>query len=117
MSIFIIAEIGINHNGDLGITKQLIDVAVNAGTDAVKFQKRTIDLVYDKEMLDGPAKARGARPSANRKKGWNSAPTITKRSTATARTRGSSGLRPPGTWKARSFSASSASSTTKSRLR
>lgn len=53
MSICIIAEIGINHNGDIGIAKDLIDVAVDAGTDAVKFQKRTIDLVYTKEMLDG----------------------------------------------------------------
>ncbi|MBW2660716.1 MAG: N-acetylneuraminate synthase family protein [Deltaproteobacteria bacterium] len=52
MSIFIIAEIGINHNGDVEIAKQLIDVAKLAGADAVKFQKRTIDLVYKKEMLD-----------------------------------------------------------------
>ena len=53
MSIFIIGEIGINHNGDLGITKELIDIAVDSGADAVKFQKRTIDLVYTKEILDG----------------------------------------------------------------
>lgn len=52
MSIFIIAEIGINHNGDLKIAKDLIKVAKEAGCDAVKFQKRTIDLVYDKELLD-----------------------------------------------------------------
>jgi len=52
MSIFIIGEIGINHNGDLGITKKLIDEAADAGADAVKFQKRTIDLVYTKEFLD-----------------------------------------------------------------
>lgn len=52
MAIFIIAEIGINHNGDVEIAKQLIDVAKDAGADAVKFQKRTIDLVYSKEMLD-----------------------------------------------------------------
>lgn len=52
MAIFIVAEIGINHNGDIDITKKLIDVAVDAGADAVKFQKRTIELVYDKEMLD-----------------------------------------------------------------
>lgn len=52
MSIFIIAEIGINHNGDVEIAKQLIDVAKEAGADAVKFQKRAIDLVYSKEMLD-----------------------------------------------------------------
>lgn len=54
MSIFIIAEIGINHNGDVEIAKQLIDVANLVGVDAVKFQKRTIDLVYTKEMLDSP---------------------------------------------------------------
>ncbi len=54
MSIFIIAEIGINHNGSVEIAKQLIDVAKDAGADAVKFQKRTIDLVYTKEMLDSP---------------------------------------------------------------
>ena len=38
---FVIAEIGINHNGDLFIAKQLIDAAARAGADAVKFQKRT----------------------------------------------------------------------------
>ncbi len=53
-SIFIIGEIGINHNGDMSICKQLIDVAADAGCDAVKLQKRDIDLVYSKEMLDSP---------------------------------------------------------------
>ena len=52
MSIFIVAEIGINHNGSLDICKQLIDVAVSAGADAVKFQKRTLELVYTKDLLD-----------------------------------------------------------------
>ena len=47
MSIFFIAEIGINHNGDLSIVKDLIDVAVGAGCDAVKFQKRDIDIVFN----------------------------------------------------------------------
>ena len=51
--IFIIAEIGINHNGNLGIARDLIDVAVDAGADAVKFQKRTIDLAYTQDFLDG----------------------------------------------------------------
>jgi len=51
---YIIAEIGINHNGDIDITKQLIDAAVAAGCDAVKFQKRTIDVVYTKEELARP---------------------------------------------------------------
>lgn len=52
--VFITAEIGINHNGDIEIAKKLIDVAVKAGCDAVKFQKRTIEKVYSKEALDAP---------------------------------------------------------------
>lgn len=51
--IFVIAEIGLNHNGDVEIAKKLIDGAVLAGCDAVKFQKRTINKVYTKEFLDG----------------------------------------------------------------
>lgn len=54
MSIFFIAEIGINHNGNLDIAKQLIDMAVGCGCDAVKFQKRTIDIVYSQKVLDTP---------------------------------------------------------------
>lgn len=54
MGIYIIAEIGINHNGDLETAKKLIDTAVNAGCNAVKFQKRTIDRVYSRNMLDSP---------------------------------------------------------------
>ncbi|MDB3990725.1 N-acetylneuraminate synthase family protein [Gammaproteobacteria bacterium] len=50
--MFVIAEIGINHNGSLDIAKQLIDIASEAGADAVKFQKRTIDLVYTQEFLE-----------------------------------------------------------------
>jgi len=52
--VFITGEIGINHNGDISIAKQLIDVAKKAGCNAVKFQKRTIDKVYSKEILDSP---------------------------------------------------------------
>lgn len=51
---FIIGEIGINHNGDINIAKKLIDMAKECGCDAVKFQKRTIDKVYSKEILDTP---------------------------------------------------------------
>jgi len=51
---FIIAEIGINHNGSIKIAKELIDVASNAGCDAVKFQKRTVEIVYSKKELDKP---------------------------------------------------------------
>ena len=54
MSIFIIAEVGINHNGDMNICKQLIDLAVDSGCNAVKFQKRDIDQVYTKDFLDSP---------------------------------------------------------------
>jgi len=49
---FIVAEIGINHNGDIDLAKKLIDIAVSAGCDAVKFQKRTIEKVYSKQVLD-----------------------------------------------------------------
>ena len=49
--ITIIAEIGINHNGDLNIAKKLIKMAKEAGCDAVKFQKRTLNKVYSKEQL------------------------------------------------------------------
>jgi N-acetylneuraminate synthase len=52
--VFIIAEIGINHNGDLSIAKQLIKAAKEAGCDAVKFQKRTVEVVYTPEELDKP---------------------------------------------------------------
>ena len=48
---FIIAEIGINHNGSLLLAKKMIDIAVTTGCDAVKFQKRTVDVVYSKEEL------------------------------------------------------------------
>ena len=51
---FIAAEIGINHNGDIAIAKKLIDIAVEAGCDAVKFQKRTIEIIYTKEELAKP---------------------------------------------------------------
>jgi N-acetylneuraminate synthase len=54
MSIFIVAEIGINHNGDMSICKELIDVAAVAGCNAVKFQKRDLDQVYTQKMLASP---------------------------------------------------------------
>lgn len=52
--VFIIAEIGINHNGDIALAKRLVDMAKEAGCDAVKFQKRTIDVVYTKDFLESP---------------------------------------------------------------
>jgi len=51
---FIVSEIGINHNGDIDLAKKLIDVAAVAGCDAVKFQKRTVDVVYTPEELAAP---------------------------------------------------------------
>ena len=51
---FIVAEIGINHNGDIDLAKRLISVAVAAGCDAVKFQKRTVHVVYSPEELAKP---------------------------------------------------------------
>lgn len=57
MAVFIVAEIGINHNGDIKLAKRLIDAAVVAGCDAVKFQKRTVDKVYTEEYLNSPRKS------------------------------------------------------------
>lgn len=50
--VFVTAEIGINHNGDIKIAKKLIDMASECGCDAVKFQKRTVEKIYSKEVLD-----------------------------------------------------------------
>lgn len=51
---FAVAEIGINHNGDVSIARKLISAALLAGCDAVKFQKRTVDIVYTPEELAKP---------------------------------------------------------------
>lgn len=69
MSIFLIAEIGINHNGDISIAKQLIDAASDAGFDAVKFQKRTVDKVYTKEFLDSPRESPWGTTQRHQKEG------------------------------------------------
>ena len=67
--MFIIAEIGINHNGSLDIAKQLIDVAVSAGANAVKFQKRTLDNVYSKELLDAARESPWGKTQRAQKEG------------------------------------------------
>ena len=54
MKTNIIGEIGINHNGDVDIAKQLIDVASVAGCDYVKFQKRNLQKLYTQKILDNP---------------------------------------------------------------
>ena len=69
MSIFFIAEIGINHNGDIDICKRLIDVAVTAGCNAVKFQKRDIDKVYTQEFLASPRESQWGTTQRDQKLG------------------------------------------------
>jgi N-acetylneuraminate synthase len=69
VSLFLIAEIGINHNGDMAIAKKLIDEAAGAGFDAVKFQKRTIDLVYTKEFLDSARESQWGTTQRAQKEG------------------------------------------------
>ena len=65
----VIAEVGINHNGDVKIAKQLIDLAKQTGCDTVKFQKRTIDIVYTKEFLDSPRESHWGTTQRQQKEG------------------------------------------------
>ncbi len=69
MTVFIIAELGINHNGDPDIAKKLIDGAAGCGCNAVKFQKRTIDKVYTREMLDSPRESPWGTTQREQKEG------------------------------------------------
>jgi N-acetylneuraminate synthase len=68
-SPYLIAEIGINHNGDIGIARQLIKSAHVAGFDAVKFQKRTLDLVYSQEELNKPRESQWGTTTRAQKAG------------------------------------------------
>jgi N-acetylneuraminate synthase len=68
-NIYLIAEIGINHNGDLEIAKKLIDIAKIADFDAVKFQKRTLDKVYTKEALDAKRESPWGKTNREQKEG------------------------------------------------
>jgi len=66
---FVVAEIGINHNGDIEIAKKLIDVAKDSGCEAVKFQKRTVDVVYTKAELDKPRESPWGKTNREQKLG------------------------------------------------
>ena len=66
---YVIAEIGINHNGDLDLAKRLISVAVAAGCDAVKFQKRTVEVVYSPEELAKPRESPFGATNGDLKRG------------------------------------------------
>ena len=67
--VFVIGEIGVNHNGDMNIVKKLIDGAKECGSDAVKFQKRTVDVVYTKEELDKPRESPWGTTNRQQKEG------------------------------------------------
>ena len=69
MSIKIVAEIGINHNGDMNICKQLIEVAADAGANCVKFQKRDINQVYTQEFLNSPRESKWGKTQREQKLG------------------------------------------------
>ncbi len=66
---YVIAEIGINHNGDIDLAKKLINVALGSGCDAVKFQKRTIDVVYSAEELAKPRESPFGATNGDLKRG------------------------------------------------
>ncbi|WP_320664836.1 N-acetylneuraminate synthase family protein [Prochlorococcus sp. MIT 1223] len=67
--IYVIAEIGINHNGSLDTAKELIDLAVEVGCDAVKFQKRTINIVYSESVLNQPRESPWGKTQREQKEG------------------------------------------------
>ena len=67
--VFVIAEIGINHNGDIEIAKKLIEVAKDAGCNAVKFQKRTVEKVYSNDALDAPRESPWGNTTRDQKLG------------------------------------------------
>ena len=67
--IYVIAEVGINHNGDLEIAKRLIREAARVGCDAVKFQKRTINIVYSPELLAEPRESPWGKTQRAQKEG------------------------------------------------
>jgi len=66
---YLIAEIGINHNGDINIAKKLIKNSKDCGFDAVKFQKRTLDIVYDQTTLDAPRQSPWGKTTREQKLG------------------------------------------------
>jgi N-acetylneuraminate synthase len=66
---YVVAEIGINHNGDIDLAKKLINVASGADCDAVKFQKRTIDVVYTPEELAKPRESPFGNTNGDLKRG------------------------------------------------
>jgi N-acetylneuraminate synthase len=69
LPVLLVAEIGINHNGDVSLAKKLIAAAAGAGVDGVKFQKRTIDVVYSPEELDRPRESPFGETNGDLKRG------------------------------------------------
>ena len=69
MKVFVISEIGINHNGSIDLAKKMINFSVDAGADAVKFQKRDIDIVYSKKLLDSSRESPWGKTQRDQKKG------------------------------------------------
>jgi len=100
-SVFVIAEVGINHNGDLSIAKKLIDMAKQTGCDAVKFQKRTIDVVYSSDVLAVPRESPWGTTTRSKRKVSSSAKRNMTKSINIADRWRLTGLHPPGTSRAR----------------
>ena len=85
MSIFITGEIGINHNGDVKIAKDLILGAKKSGANAVKFQKRTLELVYTQEQLESFRDSPGGKTFKDQKKELNEMKKISLKQTVIAK--------------------------------
>ena len=68
-AVFVIAEIGINHNGDINLAKELISASKESGANAVKFQKRTVDIVYTQDYLNEPRESPWGKTQREQKEG------------------------------------------------
>ena len=114
---FVIAEIGINHNGDTQMAEKLIDVAALAGCEAVKFQKRTVDVVYSAEELAKPRESPFGETNGDLKRGLEFGQAEYEQIDRYCRRKRMRGRRPVGTRHRSTSSTSSTRPSTRSRRR
>ena len=101
--VFVIAEIGINHNGDINLAKELISASKESGANAVKFQKRTVDIVYTQDYLNEPRESPWGKTQREQKEGLEFNKKITMRLIRFVKRLKLTGLHQPGILKVKIF--------------